>query len=259
MNEEFDHIANEYDLTFTNTKVGAAQRQIVFNLLDNIQEEWSDLSILELNGGTGEDAIYFAKKNARVLTTDISSEMLGLAQEKTKQFDSVLCQKLDIREAHKLDKQFDFVFSNFGGLNCLSNQEFKKFIQDSHKIIKPSGKLVMVVMPRFCAWETIYFLSKFKLRSAFRRRNRKGVLANVSGKEVKTYYFSPGFIKKHKSKYKVSKIAPIGLFVPPSYLNSWSLRNSKTFNRFFRWDLKLLKYSYLANMSDHFFICLEKE
>lgn len=258
MEEEFDHVAQSYDVSFTDTVVGKAQRGTVYRLLEDSIENWEDLNVLELNCGTGEDAIYIAEKGAKILATDISSEMVSVTESKTSYLPKVKSQKLDINKVAEIEDSFDLIFSNFGGLNCLSPKEFDLFIANSHSLLNKGGKLIMVIMPSFCLWETVYFSSKFKFSQAFRRRKVEGVMAEVEGKHVKTYYYSPKFIRKKNKNYIITKIAPVGFLVPPSYLNNWFRNKPNTIQKLINFDKKLINFNTLSSLSDHYFISLEK-
>jgi cyclopropane fatty-acyl-phospholipid synthase-like methyltransferase len=80
-------------------------------------------SILELNSGTGEDALYFARKGFKVHATDISAGMqnelkgkaisAGLQGSITKE----ICSYTQLSELENRGP-YDLIFSNFAGLNC---------------------------------------------------------------------------------------------------------------------------------------------
>lgn len=258
MEAEFDHIAKEYDATFTETTVGRAQRAVVYNLLNECVGDWGVQSILELNCGTGEDAVYMAKKGARVLATDISTQMVQVTKNKTQEFPNVESKVLDINLLEKLGQKFDVIFSNFGGLNCLKEEEIKQLIINAHNSLNEGGKLIMVIMPSLCLWESFYFSSKLKFGEAFRRRKKGGALAQVEDKLIRTYYYSPQFIKQNSKGFHFVKLAPVGFCVPPSYLDNWFKNKPKSIQKLIKWDKSLLKFNKLATLSDHFFICLEK-
>ncbi|MGB1002745.1 MAG: class I SAM-dependent DNA methyltransferase [Salibacteraceae bacterium] len=256
MNADFDHIANNYDAEFTQSLVGKAQRELVSTHLDNLIPDWNGLEVLELNCGTGEDALYFGQKGASVLATDISSEMVKVAKIKNREQNNVQCKQMDILDilSQMGSKKFDLIFSNFGGLNCLNQTELKQFLDTSKKLLRPNGKLIMVVMPKFCVWESVYFLAKLQLKKAFRRKIKKGVLANVDGKDVRTYYYSPLQFVKWAKAFKMEFVAPIGLFIPPSYLNSLFLKKDKMIEKMREIDKKQADSFHLSGLSDHFFI-----
>ena len=97
-------------------------------------------------------------------------------------------QLLSFTELEKLDiKQFDYIFSNFGGLNCTDNLSnvFKHF----SKLLTPQGRVTLVIIPPICPWE-IALMFKGNFKTAFRRLKKGGIMANVEGIELETYYYS---------------------------------------------------------------------
>src|SRR5690242_7730990 len=76
----FDCLADQYDEVFTNSLVGRAQRNIVWNALE--QSILSGQRILELNCGTGEDALHLARRNVSVVACDASARMIEVARRK---------------------------------------------------------------------------------------------------------------------------------------------------------------------------------
>ena len=116
MDASFDKAASNYDDTFTKTDIGKMQRALVYAELS--KHLISVQNILEINCGTGEDAIWFAKQNFTVTATDISPKMIEVAKSKANLNFSVA----DINSMATTfeGEKFDLLFSNFGGLNCLS-------------------------------------------------------------------------------------------------------------------------------------------
>ena len=82
MHNDFDVAAPLYDNIFTYSNIGKAQRKLVFKYLKPIISQGKKLSILELNCGTGADAIVFANMNHEVIATDISEGMIAVAKAK---------------------------------------------------------------------------------------------------------------------------------------------------------------------------------
>ena len=86
---------------------------------------------------------------------------------------------------------------------------------------------------------------------------RHGV--NEAGEKFKTYYYSPEYFKElFGDDYECVITKPIGLFVPPSYLEPYFV------NR--RYALGLLKFldrivsfSFLSNFADHYMIIFKKK
>ena len=131
--EDFDHIAHLYDEDFTFSEIGKLQRERVWLYLDSVLPKTEALDILELNCGTGEDAARFAERGHRVLATDISPKMVEVAKTKSEQrgfANLVESQTLNIATLNPTllnERKFDWVFSNFGGLNCLNEQDLRNF------------------------------------------------------------------------------------------------------------------------------------
>lgn len=260
MQHAFDTIATGYDASFTHSLIGTAQREIVLRYLEKSLLQQVKLNILELNSGTGEDALWFAKIGHKVLATDISEKMIGIIKEKIDVIDlssQIQTMKLDIREIQKtnFEERFDLIFSNFGGMNCISLNEMKSLPDALTKLLKPNGRLIMVIMPKYCFWETKYFLLKFNLKKAFRRYSDNGTTAKLNGKELKTFYYIPDQIKKIFKKYfNVITVKPVGFFIPPSYLEKFFESKKRIFNLLKGSENLITNQSYLAGFSDHYLI-----
>lgn len=221
------------------------------------------LSVLEINCGTGEDAKWFANKNHTVLATDISEGMISVAKQKSS-LKNLTFQQLDINEIdsclRRNDKEkFDVIFSNFGGLNCLSKNELSQFFKKAKSILSENGKIICVIMPKNCIWENKYLFLSGKWKQLFRRNTKDFLEVNVDGVAVKTWYYNPKeIVSLTKNEYHVKNYKPIGFFIPPSYLESF-FKNKKWLLNFLNWKEKRIKnWSFLAKYADHFIIELQK-
>jgi len=262
MQQAFDTVAQSYDASFTHSVIGIAQRNVVWSYLESTLSPSDELNILELNCGTGEDALWFAKQGHKVLATDISEKMLEITQEKILEanlLSRVQTMQTDIRkiESARIKQKFDLVFSNFGGMNCISSNEIKKFRNEIKELLKPAGRLTMVLMPKFCLWETIYFLMKFNFSKAFRRYSDDGTIARLNGNEMRTFYFSPVKMKKlFGQNFDIVAVKSVGFFIPPSYLENLFYSKAKLFNFLEKLERATTKLSFLAGFSDHYLIDL---
>jgi ubiquinone/menaquinone biosynthesis C-methylase UbiE len=255
MSAAFDIAASTYDGDFTHTQIGSMQRNRVWKYLDQVLVNKTNLKVLELNCGTGEDAIRMARNGHQVLATDISEKMLDVAASKVKD-EKITFLKLDLNKIcdYSLDDDFDLVFSNFGGLNCIDSKSLTRFAESLSHILNKNGKFITVVMPQFCLWETLYFLLKGKMHDALRRK-KPFVMANVSGQLVKTWYYSPSsFDSLMNTRMEVESVKPIGLFLPPSYLENFFRNNPKSLKLLNWLEERLAFYSWQARISDHFYI-----
>ena len=130
--------------------------------------------ILELNAGTGLDAVFLSSMGFRIHCVDISEGMINKLRQKILYLNLnkfITYQLLSFTELNKLnEKPFDYIISNFGGLNC-SPDISSVFLQFS-KILKPGGKVSLVIIPPVCLWE-VALIFKGKFKTAFRRLKKR--------------------------------------------------------------------------------------
>ena len=259
MKVDFDIAAQKYDAIFTNSNIGKAQRALVYKHISSIIQTEKKLAVLELNCGTGADAIELGKLGHSVVATDISSEMIKVAKAKTHPENvQFKVQDINMIDQHTFDQKFDLIFSNFGGLNCLSVEQLRAFFQTATDLLLPNGKMILVLMPKHCLWERFYFTLKGDSQKASRRNTTESVIANVDGVGVATWYYNPKDISAlAKNNFITQKIKPIGLAIPPSYLENSFVAKFPMLNIFKSLDA-IVTTSSLAKYADHFLIVLEK-
>ena len=255
----FNAAAKDYDDIFTNTKIGRLQRNSVWRYLESILPK-NNINILELNCGTGEDAIWLGKKGHKILATDVSEKMIEETRKKVNNLelsDFISAHQIDINEIDKLlsAQKFDLAFSNFGGLNCLNEKELKNLSQSLKPLLNQNGRFVAVVMPDFCMIESVYFLLKFRFDQVLRRK--KNQLVNIGNGNIETYYYChKRFSKIFSDEFYINNIIGIGMFVPPSYLNNF-FKNKNIILKFLsKLENIFAKHTFSASMSDHYLIDL---
>lgn len=258
----FDHIASTYDSAFSRTAIGQLQRKCVWRYVEKVMPELNGFEMLELNCGTGEDAVLFSERGFNIVATDISTEMLKITSQKAEQYsmqNSISSHYLDLETFDEtlFDKKFDLVFSNFGGLNCIDPESLRTLLRKLPRILNPGGRFIGVIMPKFCAWETVYFLLRFKFRKAFRRFTSKMVTSNLHGVELNTWYYSPSDIKKWSSEFRVIAMNPVGLALPPSYLENFFSFRKRLLLRLNYLERKFSNRHFLAGVADHFIVDLK--
>lgn len=190
-------------------------------------------TMLELNCGSGEDAIYFAKKGFTVHATDVSTGMLEVLKQKIDSngySDKVSLEECSFTELEYLQvrQSFDYVYSNFGGLNCTA--ELEKVLSSLNTIVNPGGVITLVIISKFCLWETL-ILFKGRFKTATRRFfSNKGRKAHVEGNFFKCWYYSPSFIKKHlQTDFDLLSVEGLCTIVPPSYIENFGEKYPKVF------------------------------
>jgi len=148
--------------------------------------------ILELNAGTGTDAVRLARSGYHIHAIDIAPGMLEKLDDKVEQFElreRVTFQQLSFTEVEKAHgAPFDAVFSNLGGMNCIP--DLSPVIEQLPKILRPNGLVNWVLMPPVCLWEMAEIFRGHP-RLALRRFARNGTRAHLEGLHFTVHYFTP--------------------------------------------------------------------
>jgi ubiquinone/menaquinone biosynthesis C-methylase UbiE len=214
-------------------------------------------SILELNCGTGEDAIFFAGEGFTVYATDISEGMLDSLEQKianTSVRERISTEQCSFTGLQDLQNKgpFDRVFSNFGGLNCTG--EVETVLHSLTGLVKPGGVVTLVVISKFCFWETL-LVFKGKFRTAFRRFfAKKGRRAHIEGSLFRCWYYSPGYLRKQlKNEFTVIGLEGLCTIVPPSYIEGFAEQHPRLF-RFLKEKENRLKSAWPWNRAGDYFI-----
>lgn len=95
--------------------------------------------ILELGCGAGEASVYFAKKGANVVATDISTKMLQVVQKVAEKHNvSVSTKKTNSHKIDFDDEIFDIVYAG----NLLHHVDIEKTLVEVYRVLKKSGVFV---------------------------------------------------------------------------------------------------------------------
>ncbi|MEO5776421.1 MAG: class I SAM-dependent methyltransferase [Flavobacterium sp.] len=215
-------------------------------------------TILEINAGSGIDAVYFAKAGYNVLATDIadSAGIYIKNKIKTEGLKNLEFQKCSFTDLSSIEnKKFNHIFSNYGGLNCTNNLE--EIFSQFNDLLHPKGFVSLVIMPKFYPWEMATFLKGNK--NAFRRWKKNGVLANVNNHLIPTFYHSPKQIKRAMGNdFKAVSIKNIGTFYPSLHYNSLH-KHPKTINFLMHLDSWINGKSIIPKgIGDYFIITFQK-
>ncbi len=216
----FDLLAESYDQVFTHTIVGRAQREAVRRDMDKCFR--AGQRVLEINCGTGADAIHLARRGVEVVACDASPEMIAVARRHAEEAgvqQRIEFVALKTENIFMLDKnfQFDGLLSNFGGLNC--SQDISNIPSELATLLRPGATALIGVFSPFCAWETFWYLLHGKPSKAF-RRFRTVAPANLGeGKVIPVYRHSVRSLKSAFAPYfHFRGRKGVGIAVPPSYV-----------------------------------------
>ncbi len=220
-------------------------------------------AILELNAGTGQDSLYFASLGHHVHATDIAAGMLEElrkkvgAQHLTDKVTYELCSFTRLDELREKGP-YDLIFSNFAGLNC--TDELDKVLRCFSALLKPGGRVTLVVLPPFCLWESLLAF-KGKFRTAFRRWfSSKGARSHVQGHYFKCWYYSPSYIIRClKDSFELTGLEGLCTIVPPSYIEHFAER----YPGLYRWlckkeDREKSRWPW-RSIGDYYIITLRKK
>ena len=227
----FDAIADRFDDRFGGWQSVAAQRRAVRRAL--IRSFAAGDRILEVGGGTGEDARFLAQEGRHVVLTDPSSAMVNEARAKL----APLGGRAEIAGAEDLESfadrltenglaKFDGAFSNFAPLNCVL--DLKPVARGLAHMLKPGAPALLVLFGTFCPGEMITELAHLRFSQMFRRRHRGPIAARLSQRKFDIVYHRRPELKKVLAPwFDFEEALGIGVTVPPSGAEPWISRYPK--------------------------------
>jgi len=251
----FDAHARGYDSQFTNTTIGARMRHAVWQRC--AARFPPGASLLEMNCGTGEDALWLAARGIRVLATDVSTAMLGMAEAKLQQSPGnrlVRFRQLAWENLAALEEgPFDGVLSNFGGLNCV--EDLRPAAQSLAAKLRPGAVAVLCIMGPVVPWEWAWFLAKTNPSAAFRRLRPGGV--QWSGITIR--YPSIGQTRRAFSpEFRCLRVSALGALLTPPYSESWAARHAGLVAGLDRLERRFETLWPLPWLADHYLLELER-
>jgi ubiquinone/menaquinone biosynthesis C-methylase UbiE len=249
----FDAIAGTYDRAFTSVSIAALMRQAVWRRADQAFPFGS--TVLEMNCGTGEDAVHLAARGVRVLATDISAEMVRVAGEKVAAAgvsEQVQVSQLAWEELDSLGEAcFDGALSNFGGLNCVLDLRFAAAALARR--LRPGSQAILCVMGPVAVWEWIWFGAHLEFSKAVRRLRRDPQWRGIRLQYPTPYSLSRAF----SGAFRVKRISALGLLLPPC-LESIAPRCPRVIAALNRCERRCEAVPPLAWISDHYLLELER-
>jgi ubiquinone/menaquinone biosynthesis C-methylase UbiE len=253
-------VAARYDADFTETPLGRRQREIVHRYVQGIVQPHH--RVLELNCGTGEDALWLAERAGEVVATDISERMLNVARTKADRHGagaSLSFRRLDLNQLRSDDIAsqlggFDLIVSNFDGLNCLRDIDWLPAALA--RLLNPGGQIALVFMNPVCAMEILSCLVTARPRRAFMRFQPTGASAHIGNDErVQTFFHPVGrVVRSLRAEYTVRRIEAVGLITPPTLMRSFYHRHLRWFAKLHRLEDLLSPLPPFNRLGDHVLI-----
>jgi len=221
----FDAIAPDFDTRFGAWRSVAAQRRAVRAAL--LREFPPKGEILELGGGTGEDAAFLVERGFNVLLTDASPAMVSRAQTKL----APLGARAEVAAAEEMDNfahrylasseaLFDGAFSNFAPLNCVN--DLKPVARGLARLLKPGAAAMLVLFGTCCPGEMVTELLRGRPHLALRRFGRGEASARLAKQDFHiVYHRRAALVRAFAPWFALEKRLGIGIAVPPSAAEPW--------------------------------------
>lgn len=222
----FDALAPAFDASFSGWTSVAAQRRAVRRAL--LAAFPKDARLLELGGGTGEDALFLAAEGRRVHLTDGSPGMVARTRAKAAAagvLDLVTAETVTLEEFEgwaraRSGTRFSGAFSNFAALNCVP--EHASVARGLARVLPKGARALLVVFGPACPLETLVLLARGRSGAAFRRLRRGPAPARVAGETFSVTYPSPRALAREFAPFfRLRGARGIGVFVPPSSAEPW--------------------------------------
>jgi ubiquinone/menaquinone biosynthesis C-methylase UbiE len=221
----FDAIAPIFDQRFGSWLSVAAQRRAVREAL--LRQFPKHGHILEVGGGTGEDAAFLAGAGFEVLLTDPSPTMVAVAKAKLSplggQAEIATGEELEDFAARHLSAGgmlFDGAFSNFAPLNCVV--DLGQVARGLAKLLKPGAPAMLVLFGTFCPGEMLTEILHKRPEQVFRRCKRGPLPARIAKRDFRiVYHRRAALMRAFAPWFVLEKRLGIGVTVPPSAAEPW--------------------------------------
>lgn len=256
----FDAWAEKYDEAFTESRVGLAQRASVRREMD--KQFRSGQRILEINCGTGVDALHLAQHGVQVLACDASRKMINVALRRISLARLEASVNLCVLPTERLRSiagtaVFDGGLSNFAGLNCV--EDVSKVGKELARLLKPRAKLLTCLFGRWCLWEMVWYLAKGNLGKAFRRVREQSATVGSNACNFRVYYPSVWSLEQAFAPFfRLNSWKGVGIAVPPSYLEPLAIRFRRAFRVAEFLDRGLSGLPIVRGIADHLLLTFER-
>ncbi|MDP3640721.1 MAG: class I SAM-dependent methyltransferase [Nanoarchaeota archaeon] len=127
-----------------------------YELLGEIQSK----KVLEIGGGSGEQACFFSARGAEVTVIDISLESLKMTEERAQKRKAFLqIEQMDAENMSFADNHFDLIYCN----SVLMHVNLQKVMGECSRVLKKGGKLITIEPLRYAPFVQLYrFFSPYK-------------------------------------------------------------------------------------------------
>ena len=214
--------------------------------------------LLEINAGTGQDAVELVRRGFHVHATDFAPGMVAAIEEKRDRLDlgdRLTVESLSFTDLDRLtDGPFDGLYSNSGGLNCIA--DLTSVTRHLPRLLKPGARATVVVMPRICPWELAVIPKDARVGT--RRLRTGGTLAHVEGVHFMTYYFSAAAVRRaFGPRFRPLRQEGLSVFTPTADNKTFAVNHPGLFTRLARLDDALSPHWPFNGWGDFFILTME--
>jgi SAM-dependent methyltransferase len=246
----WDAAAETYEQKFTGTTVGQIRRRAVWKELERTFHPGQ--SILELNCGTGIDAVFLGRKGIQVLACDISPRMIEIARSLADEARTTTPPEFRVLATESLptlkEGPFDGAFSNFAGLNCVADLAPVAASLAQH--LKPGARFIACMVGRFVPFEIAWYLAHCEPRRAFQRLFERR--SSFRGEEDLTIYRPTvgEIVRQMQPSFRLLRWKGIGITVPISYAEKFAGRYPRLIRQLATIDNTIGKLPLFRGMGD---------
>ena len=249
----FDTLAPTYDDDFTQTVIGRHLRARVYWRLRHLFKP--DDHVLELGCGTGEDALWLARRGIHITATDVSPAMLAITRQKLAHQPYARVKPLNINDLpdDAFDRAYDGVLSNFGGVNCA--RDLSKLAEWLADRVKRRRVVAFALMSPHCLWEFLWHGAHFDFDTATRRWRGTTFQADETQAPLPIIYPTIDQLKHAFAPYFMVKyVMPLGVLLPPSDVYKGIEKRPRVLKTLIALDKQVQRFSFLAEYADHYWI-----
>jgi ubiquinone/menaquinone biosynthesis C-methylase UbiE len=253
----FNSLAEQYDALFGANAIIERLRRRIYSTIEGLIPPPAD--ILDINCGTGTDALGLSEMGYTVVGVDLSQRMVSEAAAKSRNWPGVRFTVSSYDNLGSLEEnKFDLVLSNFGGLNCTPDLSVVGAHVSSR--LKPRGYFVAVIMPPFSLWETSAFLARGQFKQAFRRMRPNGTEARLNGIPFNVHYFSPRSAEKAFARhFQAQSLYGLNVMSPPPHAWKLDARFPAVTATLEAIDSFLCRLPLIPFLGDHYVLVLRKK
>jgi len=250
----FDSAAEEYDFTISNNYINTWIREK--SIRELLRLTHPDDTLVEIGCGTGAEAIVIARRVAKVVATDISSQMINLLRTKIhakkleKRITPLLASAAEVSAVKTiLDGQKPRIAYSFNGaLNC--EPRLPSFVDGLHSVLADDGYLVCTIRNSLCLSEAISHAAVLQFDRMAPRKSQP-IMVSVGGLDIPSVYYSPSaFSRFFSGKFKLERLIGLPSILPPAYLSDYAVKFKRVSGLLEKFETALSSHFPLNRLGD---------